>query len=192
MSKLCFYWGIGYRAFLGANLSRNQYFWLSPQNIFGFDYLDDLVSLRHVKFISTSFPSYHKRFYPEYGPLEYDLTPSNSSDLSFVINSNPIEPPIFFMLMIKPWSEKISYTFFTPSFHYQFFQNEELAKNGEYSSGWKARLAVYTHPHEEEEVDCIFPWSYNYERSAMSVEMMWRFRSKHIFRDALISYRRGK
>ena len=83
--------GLGYEAFWGSNLSQYKYFWLSPQNIFKFDYLEDLVSRLPINFVSASYPSYHKHFYLEYGPLEYDLAPPYSTGLSFAINSNPMD-----------------------------------------------------------------------------------------------------
>ena len=80
------------------------------------------------------------------------------------------------MLMVGPPSKKISYTFFTPSFHYQFFPDDKPEKVGEVKeidpSSWKAHLAVFTHPHKEKEIDHIFPWRYNHEKSIMSPEMM--------------------
>ena len=64
----------------------------------------------------------------------------------------------------------------------------EVGEVGEVdSSSWKAHLAVFTHPHEEEEVDYIFPWRFDHEKSIMSPEVMRRLRSKHVFQDALIS-----
>ena len=81
--------------------------------------MEDLVSLLPVKFESASYPSYHKIFYPEYGLAEYDLSPSPPCDLSFAMQSNPVDSPTFFMLMIEPAAKKIPFTFFMPSFHYQ-------------------------------------------------------------------------
>ena len=184
--------GLGYEAFWGTDLSRYKYFWLPPQNIFEFDYLEDLISHLPIKFISSSFPSYHKCFYLEYGPSEYDLAPSHLMVLSFTKNSNPIDSPTFFMLMVKPPPKKIPYSFFTPSFHYQFYPNDELEEVSEVeeidSSSWRARLAMLTHPHEEEEIDYIFPWRYDHGKSTMSPEIIQRFRSKHVFWDAPSSY----
>ena len=93
--------------------------------------MKDLISHLPIKFISDSFPSYHKRFYLEYGPSEYDLAPSHSTDLSFAINSNPIDSLTFFMLMVEPPPKKIPYTFFAPSFHYQFYPDDEPEEIGE-------------------------------------------------------------
>ena len=127
--------GLGYKAFWGTDLTRYKYCWLPPQNILGFDYLEDLISRPLIKFISSSFPSYHKRFYPEYGPSEYDLSPSSSTDLSFAMNSNPIYSLTFFMLMVEPAPKKTPFTFFTPSFHYQHFSNEEPLVASEVEKG---------------------------------------------------------
>ena len=99
--------GLGCAKFWGNDLSRYKYFWLPPQNIWGFEYLEDLVSLLPVKFESASYPSYHKIFYPEYGLAEYDLSPSPPFDLSFAMESNPVDSPTFFMLMIEPAPKKI-------------------------------------------------------------------------------------
>ena len=40
---------------------------------------------------------------------------------------------------------------------------------------WKTRLTVFTHPREGEEVDYIFGWRFEHERSVMSPEMKQRF-----------------
>ena len=193
MSKLFFHWRVGLQSLLGIDLSQYKYFWFPPQNIFEFDYLEVLVSRLSIKFISASFLSYHKCFYPEYGPSKYDLAPSHLTDLSFTINSNPIDSPKFFMLMVEPLSKKVSYTFFTPSFYYQFYLDDEPEEVGDVEEfdplSWIAHFVVFTHPHEEEEIDHIFPWRYDHEKSTISPEMMRRFRSKHVFWDAPISYR---
>ena len=80
-----------------------------------------LVSLLPIRFVSASIPSFHRHFYPEQGLLEYELMPSPLTDLSFNMNNNPIGSLMFFMLIIKPPPERIHYTFFTPSFHDQFY-----------------------------------------------------------------------
>ena len=149
-----------------------------------------------TRFISTYVPSYHRRFYLEYGFAEFETTPSPLLELSFTIGSNPIDSPIFFMLMIAPAPKRVPYTFFMPSFHYQQFPNEDPLEadeiEGSASSSWKDRLAIFTHPREEEEVDCIFKRRYDHERTVISPESMKRLRSKHVFWDAPISYRRDK
>ena len=187
---------MGYEAFWRTDLSRYKYFWLPPQNIFEFDYLEDLINRPPIKFILASFPPYHKGFYPDYGPSEYELAPSPSSDISFTINSNPIDSPTFFMMMVEPSLKKVPYTFFAPSFHYQFYLDDEPKEFGEVEeidpSSWRGRLAVFTHPHEEKEIDHIFPWRYDHEKSTMSLGMMRSFRSKHVFRDAPILYIKEK
>ena len=98
--------------------------------------------------------------------------------------------------MIEPTPKKIPYTFFVSSFHYQQFPDEDPPEvdetEGSASSSWRDRLAVFTHPREEEEVDYVFKWRYDHERTVISPELMNRLRSKHVFRDALISYRREK
>ena len=100
------------------------------------------------------------------------------------------------MLMIEPAPKKVPYTFFMPSFHYQQFPEEDPPEadeiEGSASSSWKHRPAIFTHPREEEEVDYIFNWRYDHERTVISPKSMKRLRSKHVFRDALISYRREK
>ena len=55
-------------------------------------------------------PSYHKRFYQEYGLLEYELSLPPPEDLSFTLNSNPVNSPSFFMLMIEPPPEKVQFS----------------------------------------------------------------------------------
>ena len=61
------------------------------------------------------------------------------------------------MLMVEPPLKKIPYTFFTSSYHYQFFPNDEPDEIDEVEENdpslWRAQLAVYTHPCEEEEID---------------------------------------
>ena len=188
--------GLGNEAFWGCNLARYKYFWLPSQNIFGFDYLEDLISEPPTKFVSPCVPSYHRRFYPEHGLAEYETAPSPSLDLSFAIRSNPVDSPNFFMMMIEPAPKKIPYTFFAPSFHYQQFPDVDPPEmdeiEGSASLNWRDRLTVFVHPREEEEVDHIFKWRYNHERSVMSPELMSQLRSMHVFRDAPISYRREK
>ena len=52
--------GLGNETFWGDDLARYKYFWLPPQNILGFEYLEDLVSLIPyvpTKFISPYVPS---------------------------------------------------------------------------------------------------------------------------------------
>ena len=129
-----------------------------------------------IRFVASSVPSYHKRFYSEYGPAEYELVPSPSMDLSFAMRSNPIDSLSFFMLMVKPTPKKVSHTFFTSSFHYQHFLDEDPVEVDEVergsSSSWKAHLVVFTHPREEKEVDYIFDGRYDHERTIMSPKMM--------------------
>ena len=149
-----------------------------------------------TKFILPHVPSYHRRFYPEYGLSEYETAPSPPVELSFTIRSNPIDSPTFFMMMIEPAPKKVPYTFFMPSFHHQQFPDEDPSGadeiEGSASSSWKHRLVVFTHPHEEKEVDYIFNWRYDNERTIISPESMKRLRSKYVFRDVPISYRREK
>lgn len=190
---------LGNETFWGDDLVRYKYYWLLPQNILGFEYLEDLVSLFPyvpTKFISPCEPSYHRHFYPEHGPAEYETTLSPSLELSFTIRSNPIHSPNFFMLMIEPTLKKVPYMFFTPSFHYQQFPEEDPPEvveiEGNASSSWKDRLAIFSYPREEEEIDHFFSWRYNHERTVISPESMKQIRSKHVFRDAPISYRRDK
>ena len=112
------------------------------------------------------------------------------------MRSNPIDSLTFLMLMIEPAPKKVPYTFFVPSFHYQQFLDEDPLEEdeieGSASSSWKDRLAIFTHPREEEEVAYIFNWRYDHERTVISPESMKRLRSNHVFRDASISYRREK
>ena len=58
------------------------------------------------------------------------------------------------MLMVEPLPKKIPYTFFTPSFHYQFYLDDEPKEVGEVEeinpSSWRAHLTVFTHPRKEE------------------------------------------
>ena len=120
--------GLGNETFWGDDLARYKYFWLPLQNILGFEYLEDLVSLIPyvpTKFISPHVPLYHRRFYPEYGLAEYETIPSSLLELSFAMRSNPIDLPTFFMLIIEPAPKKVPYTFFVPSFHYQQFPDED-------------------------------------------------------------------
>ncbi len=191
--------GLGNEAFWGADLTRYKYFWLPPQNIFGFEYLEDLVSLTSLvpmNFISPYVPSYHRRFFPEYGLAEYETAPSPPLEISFAARSSPIDSPIFFMLMIEPAPKKVPYTFFTPSFHYQQFSDQDPPEvdevEGSASSSWKQRLANFTHPREEEEVDYIYDWRYDHEKTVISPDSLRRIRWKHVFRDAPISYRRER
>ena len=188
--------GLGSENFWGSDLTHYKYFWLPPQNIWGFEYLEDFVSLLPIKFISTSFLSNHKHFYPEYGLTEYDLLPYSPMDLSFAVNSNPMDSPTFFMLMVEPAPKKIPLTFFIPSFHYQQYSDKEPMETSEVeeagSSSWKALLAVFTHPREGEEVDYIFPWRFDHERSVMSLEMKRKLQSKHVFQHTPISYQMSK
>ena len=153
--------------------------------------MEDLVSHPPVKFILASFSSYHKCFYSKYGPSECDLEPSILTDLSFTIDSNPIDSTTFFMLMVEPVPKKTPYTFLTLYFHYQHFPDEEHMEAGEAeevgSPSWKAHMAMFTHPCEEEELDYIFTWRFDHEKSVMSPEVIQRLRSKHVFQDALIS-----
>ena len=86
-----------------------------------------LIPYVPTKFISSCKPSYHRRFYPEYGPAEYETAPSPSLELSFTIRSNPIDSPTFFMLIIEPAPKKVPYTFFAPS-HLPFTTNNFLRK----------------------------------------------------------------
>ena len=104
-------------------------------------------------------------------------------------NNNPIDSSTFFMLMVELEPKKCPYTFFTMSFHYQHFLDEEPMEAGKVE---EARLAVFTHPRKEEEVDYIFPWIFDHEKSVMSPRVMRRLRSKHVFWDALILHRRDK
>ena len=96
-------------------------------------------------------------------------------------------------MMIKPAPKKIPYTFFAPSFHYQQFPDVDLLEmdeiEGSASLNWRDRLTIFVHPREEEEVDHIFKWRYNHERSVMSPELMSQLRSMHVFRDAPIDAR---
>ena len=191
--------GLSNETFWGDDLARYKYFWPSPQNILGFEYLEDLVNLIPyvpTKFVSPYVPSYHRRFYPEYGLAEYETAPSPPLELSFTMGSNPIDSPIFFMLMIAPAPKRVPYTFFMPSFHYQQFPDEDPLESdeikGSVSSSWKHRLAIFTHPREEEDVDYIFNWRYDHEITVIFPESMKRLRSKHVFRDAPILYRREK
>ena len=57
---------------------------------------------------------------------------------------------------------------------------------------WKTRLAQFAHPREGEEVDYIFAWRFDHERSVMSPEIKRRIRSKHSFRDPPILYQRSR
>ena len=78
--------GLGNETFWGDDLTRYKYFWPPPQNILGFEYLEDLVSLIPyvpTKFISPYVPSYHRHFYPEHGLAEYETAPSPPLELSF-------------------------------------------------------------------------------------------------------------
>ena len=188
--------GLGNETFWGSNLARYKYFWPPPQNVLGFDYLEDLISEVPTKFVSPHISSYHRRFYPEHGFAEYETAPSPSLELSFALRSNPIDSPNFFMMMIEPAPKKIPYTFFVPSFHYQRFPEEdppEVDENeGSVSSSWRDRLSAFVHPREEEEVDHVFKWRYVHERTIISPELMSRLRSIHVFRDAPISYKREK
>ena len=125
---------MGNETFWGDDLARYKYFWLPPQNILGFEYLEDLVSLIPyvpTKFVSPYIPSYHIRFYPEYGLAKYETAPSPQLELSFAMRSNPIDSPTFFMLMIEPVPKKVPYTFFMPSFHYQQFPDEDPPEEDE-------------------------------------------------------------
>ena len=73
--------GLGYEKFWGYDLRRYRYFWLPPQNFLGFDCLEDLVSCSPIKFIpASSIPLFHKCFYSEHGPPEYELSPSPLED----------------------------------------------------------------------------------------------------------------
>ena len=125
----------------GGDLARYKYFWLPPQKILGFDYLEDLISEVPTKFISPYVPSYHRRFYPEHGPAEYETAPLPPLELTFAMKSNPIDSSTFFMLMIEPAPKKVPYTFFVSSFHYQQFPDEDPPKadetEGSASSSWK-------------------------------------------------------
>ena len=100
------------------------------------------------------------------------------------------------MLMIEPAAKKIPFTFFTPSFHYQQYLDEERMDSSEVEtssySSWNTPLAESTHPCEGEEVDYIFAWRFDHERSVMSTEMKRKIRSKHIFRDPPILYQKSR
>ena len=120
--------GLGCEAFWGSDLWRYRHFWLPPQDFLGYD-LDDLVSRLPIKiFATSSIPSFHKWFYPEYGPLEFEISPLPSEDLTFTFNSNLVDSSTFFMLMIEPPQEKVQFTFFTPSFHHGFYPEDEPEK----------------------------------------------------------------
>ena len=91
-----------------------------------------------VQYISRTIPSYHKRLYLECGPTEYKLLPSSLSNLMFIKGRNPTDSLIYFMLMIEPPPEKTHFTFFFPSFHHQFYPDEEPKEPD--SSSWQVRV----------------------------------------------------
>ena len=84
------------------------------------------------------------------------------------MQSNPVDSPTFFMLMIQPAGKKIPFT------------------------SWNSSLVEFTHPREEEEVDYTFVWRFDHERSIMSTERKRKIKSKHIFRDPPILYQKSR
>ena len=125
-------------------------------------YLEDLVDRLPIKFvIASSVPSYHKRFYPEYGPPEYELSPLSPKDFLFILNSNPVDSPSFFMPMIKPPLENVQFTFFSESYHRWFYPDDKPKELD--PSLWKAQIAEYSHPCKEEEIDHVFTWRFDHE-----------------------------
>ena len=64
--------------------------------------------------------------------------------------------------MIEPPQEKVQFIFFTLSFHHRFYPDDEPGELD--PSSWKPWLAEFSHPHEEEEIDHIFPWRFNHEK----------------------------
>lgn len=124
--SFCFTGGLGCEDFCGSDLRRYRYFWLPPQDFLGIKYLEDLVRPEPMKFVSaSSLSSYYV----------HDLLSGSSMDLSFALKSNPVDSPVFFMLMIEPALAKTQYTFFTPSFHRQFYVDDEPEETS--SSSWK-------------------------------------------------------
>lgn len=176
--SFCFTGGLGCEDFCGSDLRRYRYSWLPPQDFLGIEYLDDLVRFEPVKFVSASSLSFY------YG---HDSSSGPSTDFFFALKSNPIDYPVFFMLMIEPAPPKTQFTFFTPSFHRRFYVDDEPEETS--PSSWKSRLASWTHPREEEEIDYIYSWRYNFEKSILSDVDYRRFRSKHAFREVLVRYR---
>ena len=63
------------------------------------------------------------------------------------------------MLMNEPPQEKVQFTFFSPFYHHRFSKLEEPNP-----STWKAWIAKYSHPFEEEEIDHAFSWRFVHEK----------------------------
>ena len=111
---------LGHETFWGFDVRQYRYFWLSPGGFFShkypdlpsggffeFDYSEDMIDRMKIKFIpSISTLSFHCQHYPEHGLAEYNILPLPLSDLSFTWNSNLINSPSFFILMIEPPLER--------------------------------------------------------------------------------------